>query len=96
MPRRAYSLLNTTVSMSLAYLPGSNNQKLLMPSVNLLFLILRFCRTVMNKKSKSIERIASIYGLFLYVQCFTLSSMKWIMPLRMNSLSPNRFFAFLD
>ena len=81
--------------MSLAYLPGSNNLKLLMPSVNMSFLILRFCRTVMNKK-KSIERIASIYGLFLYVQCFTLSSMKWIMPLRMNSLSPNRFFAFLD
>ncbi len=50
MPRRAYSLLNTTISMSLAYLPGSNNQKLLMPSVNLSFLILRFCRTVMNKR----------------------------------------------
>ena len=81
--------------MSLAYLPGSNNLKLLMPSENLSFLILRFCRTVMNK-NKSIERVASIYGLFLYVQCFTLSSMKWIMPLRMNSLSPNRFFAFLD
>ena len=50
MPRRAYSLLNTTISMSLAYLPGSNNLKLLMPSVNLAFLILRFCRTVMNKR----------------------------------------------
>ena len=50
MPRRAYSLLNTTISMSLAYLPGSNNLKLLMPSVNLSFLILRFCRTVMNKR----------------------------------------------
>ena len=33
MPRRAYSLLNTTLSMSLAYLPGSNNLKLLIPSV---------------------------------------------------------------
>ena len=50
MPRRAYSLLNTTISMSLAYLPDSNNLKLLMPSVNLSFLILRFCRTVMNKR----------------------------------------------
>lgn len=50
MPRRAYSLLNTTISMSLAYLPGSNNLKLLMPSVNLSFLILRFCWTVMNKR----------------------------------------------
>lgn len=50
MPRKAYSLLNTTVSMSLAYLPGNNNLKLLMPSVNLSFLILRFFRTVMNKR----------------------------------------------
>ena len=33
MPMRAYSLLNTTISMSLAYLPGSNNLKLLIPSV---------------------------------------------------------------
>lgn len=36
--------------MSFAYLPGSNNLKLLMPSVNLSFLILMFCRTVMNKR----------------------------------------------
>ena len=67
MPRRAYSLSNTTISMSLAYLLGSNNQKLLMPSVNMSFLILRFCRTVMNKRiSPQKESLQSMDFFFMY------------------------------
>ena len=72
MPRRAYSLLNTTLSMSLAYLLGSNNLKLLMPSVNLTFLILRFCRTVMNKKIHRKNR----FNLWTFSLCTMLYAIK--------------------